>query len=253
MLKDALLAVPLLDGHVITVIKSNNTVVKMNLKGQIVKDLYKGSPIRGLLLQGSGFFVIHRNGTITHIKPQDGLILNAYNFGKNSFYNLAIHLTDNCKVPDEILLIASIVKDDTVYAYNISSQTVKFINIGKVNGPTSVSHGCINGKVVYVVIANEDHFGVHVYNATWSRIAKFGHSGNENGQVNRPFSGVVSDQGQIIVADSYNYRVSMFTLDGQFVKHLILFEGTERPLTVSLRGQHLWVTTDSGRLMRYIL
>ena len=253
MLKDARLSLTLPDGQVITTIRSNKTVVKMNLKGQILKDLYKGSETRGLLFQGSSLFVIHKNGTIVQIQPQDGLILNVYFFDKINLYNMANHQTDNCNVPDEILLIVSIGIDDKVYAYNISSQTLKIIRIGKVNDPTSVSHGCINGKAVYVVIANQDTFGVHVYNATWSRITRFGRSGNENGQVKRPFAAVVSDQGQIIVADSNNYRVSMFTLYGQFVKHLIPFKGTEKPQTLSLKGQHLWVTTSSGRLMRYIL
>ena len=253
MLKDAYLAVTLPDGQVITVIKSNNTVVRMNHEGQILKDLYQGSLMRGLLLQGSDLFVIHKNGTIVQIQPQDCLILNVYFFGKINLYNLANHQSDTCKVPDEILLIVSVGIDDNVYAYNISSQTVKFIHIRKVNDPISVSHGCINGKVVYVVIANWDFYGVHVYDATWSRITRFGESGSENGQVKRPTSAVISDQDHIILSDNYNYRVSMFTLDGQFVKHIIQFEGTERPLTLSLRGQHLWVTTSSGRLMRYIL
>ena len=151
MVKDAHLAVSLPDGQVITVIRSNKTVVRMNLKGQILKDLYAGSAMRGLLLQGSGLFVIHKNATIVQIQPQDGLILNVYFFDKINLYKLANHQSDTCKVPDEILLIVSIGIDDNVYAYNISSQTVKFIHIRKVNDPISVSHGCINGKVVYAL------------------------------------------------------------------------------------------------------
>ena len=111
--------------------------------------------------------------------------------------------------------------------------------------------------VVYVVCERKAH-KVHVYNASWSLISSLGSCGTGNGQLYQPRSAVRSDKGYILVADYTNSHVSMFTSDGQFVKHIITYDvpnykSKHFPFTLSVRGHYLWVTTYYGRLTRYIL
>ena len=241
------------DGEAVSWITNNETVVRMNSRGVIEQDLYTGSKIRGLLVQEPNLFVLHINGTIVEVQPQDGLILNVYDTGIRNLHNFASYQTDICNVPNRILHVVDLgLYDGEVYAYNISSQTKKAL-VENLNRPSSVSPGCINGSVVYVLTERDAH-KVHVYNSSWSLMTSFGAYGTGDGQLNVPCASVMSEQGYIYVSDLENYRVSMFTSNGQFVKHILTYyESNERPMNLSVRGQYLWVTTHGGRLIRYIL
>ena len=241
------------EGQAVTEIRNNDTVVRVNKQGVIVNNLYTGSDINGLLLQGAHLFVLHFNGTIVQMKL-DGLILNVYNTGISYLYNFASHHTDLCDIDQNILLLAS-VSLDNVYTYNISSQTLR-LRVNNLNGPFSETHGCVDGSVVYVVCERYT-YKVHVYNTSWSIITSFGGYGSGDGQLKSPHSAVMSN-GYIFVADTENNRVSMFPSDGQFVKHIIIYdvpyyESQDNPSYLSVRGKYLWVVTSNGRLTRYIL
>ena len=220
-------------------------------QSQIIRDLYTASNVDGLQVQGSDVFVLHLNGTIVQMQLQDGLILKVFNTSIPGLLNYASQHTDVCDVDLDIIFFVSFYLGNA-YTYNISSQNLE-PRVENLAYPTSVTPGCVNGSVMYVVTelgANQ----VNVYNASWSLVSSFG----SQGQLNYPRSAVISNQGHVVVADSLNYRVSMFTLDGQFVKHIITYdapyyEGTDLPKGFSLRGKYLWITTYHGRLTRYIL
>ena len=223
----------------------------MNSVGVIEQDLYTGSLVRGLLVQGPDLFILHINGTIVQVQLNDGLILNVSHTGIGNLHNFASYQTDMCKVPYGIVHFTSL-HYDLVYAYSISSQTLNVL-VENLNKPYSVTPACINCSIVYVVTERDAH-KVHIYNASWSLMTSFGGFGTGDGQLNTPRSSVMSDKGHIYVADYQNYRVSMFRSDGLFVKHIITYyESNERPMTLSVRGKHLCVTTIEGRLTRYIL
>ena len=241
------------DAEAVIMIKKNLTVVRVNKQGVIVNTLYNGSDsiITGLLVQGSYLFILHQNGTIVKMQPGDGVILKVYNTGISYLYNFGSQHTSLCDIDQNVLLLTYSYSPGNVYTYNISSQTLK-LRVNNLNWPTSVTHGCVNGSVVYVVCERSAH-KVHVYNATWSLVSSFGVYGTGNGQLYDPLSAVIFNQSYIFVTDSMNYRVSIFTLDGQFGKHILTYEGEEKPLPLSVRDHYLWVTTTSGRLTRYVL
>ena len=233
------------------------TVVRVSKQGVIVKNLYtsSGSYISGLLVQDSHLFVLHLNGTIVQMQPEDSLILNVYNTEISSLYNFGSHHSDLCDIDQNVLLLASF-DYGNVHTYNISSQTGK-LRVTNVNRPVSVTYGCVDGNVVYVVNQKRGH-EVQVYNASWSLVSSFGAYGTGDGQLNYPRSAVMSVEGSIFVADANNHRVSMFTSDGQFVKHIITYdvpyyERQDYPRSLSVRGKYLWVSTINGRLTRFIL
>ena len=252
----AWLVAALPDGQAVTATLNNNTVVRVNKQGVIVNNLYTatGSDFYGLLVQGSHLFVLHLNGTVVQMQPEDGLILNVYNTGISGLYNYGSHHTDHCDIDLDVVLLPAI-SPGNVYTYNISSQTLK-TRVNNLNRPISVTHSCVDGSVVYVV-CELYACKVRVYNASWSLITSFGELGTGNGQLKYPHSALMSD-GYIFVADTNNHRVSMFTSDGQFVKHIITYkvpyyEGQAYPVSLSVRGKYLWVATSNGRLTRYIL
>ena len=244
---DTWLVAALPDGQAITKIHENTTVVRVNKQGVIVNNLYTGSCIYGLLVQGS-LFVLHDNGTIVQMQPEDGHILKVYNTGISGLRNYGSQHTDLCDIDQNILPLASHYLGN-VYTYNISSQALQ-LRINNLNYPSSVTQGCVDGNVVYVV-CERNAYKIHVYNETWSLVSSFGVYGVANGQLYNPHSAVISYQGYIFVTDSLNNRVSMFTSDGQFAKNILIYESEEKPRHLSVRDHYLWVTTSSGRLTRY--
>ena len=112
-------------------------------------------------------------------------------------------------------------------------------------------------EILHNVACDCDAHKVRMYNDNWSLVLSFGGFGTSNGKLNYPFSAVMSHHGYIYVAATYNSRVSMFTYDGQFVEHLIIYdvpyyEIKDRPLCISVRGyyMYLFVSTQNGRLTR---
>ena len=242
------------NGQAVAHILNNDTVVRVE-NFQIIRDLYTAVDIRGLQVQGSNLFVVHGSGHVVEMRPQDGFILQVYNTGATDLRNYGSHYTDLCDIDLNVLLFASWYLGE-VYSYNISSQTRK-VHVDNLDRPMTITFGCINGSVVYVVSDHRAH-KVYVYNSTWSLITSFGGLGSSNGQLNNPLSAVISDQGHIFVTDRDNHRVSIFTSDGQFVKHIIIYEvpyyeSVDGPWSLSVRGKYLWITTSGGRLTRYIL
>ena len=236
------------DGQAV-IMTSNTKVLRVDNHGEVVRELYNGSSsISGLIVQGSHLFVLHYNGSVVQMEPQDGHILNIYDSGISDLLNWASHPSDLCNIDPSILLLI----DDTsgqINSYNISSQT-RTTNV-ELSAPRSANHGCIDGNVVYIV-SNFGHAKVHVYNSSWSLITSFGGWGNDDGQFRYLYSAVMSDQGYIFAADGGNSRLSMFTSDGQFIKHVVIYEDTD-PRSLSVRDKYLWVVTRSRRLIRYML
>ena len=237
---------------------SNDHVLIMNGLGQVVRRLYIDPPYAfSLQVQCSeSFIILFMNGTIVEMHSQDGRILNVYETGVEKPTNRGSSCTDICYIPKDIILFTKYpVHFNYVFGYNLSSQTLK-VNVKGLSGVYSVTSGCVNGSVVYIVSECQTH-KVHVYNGSWSLITSFGGQGSGNGQLYNPFSAVMS-QGHIFVADYDNYRVSMFTSDGQFVKHILTYKYPNKPWVLSVSGQYLWVTiyTRSNpvrRLVRYII
>ena len=237
--------------------ESKDRVLITNGLGQVIRHFYLGSDVGGLQVKDSEGFesliVYFLNGTIVEMRSPDGSILNVYNTGIKYTFNRGSRNMDICYIPKDIILFTNYSHG---FSYNISSQTQK-VNLKSMNKVYSVTCGCINGSMVYVVSEVGTH-EVHVYNSTWSLIKSFGGLGSGDGQFDKPYSAAMSDQGQIFVADFDNYRVSMFSSDGQFVKQIINHEHPYRPWIISVRGRYLWLTSHAGpdpvgRVTRYIL
>ena len=232
-------------------------VLIMNGLGQVVRSLYIDPPsVFSLQAQCSeSFIILFMNGTIVEMHSKDGCILNVYETGVEKLTNRGSSCTDICYIPKDILFTKYPVHFNYVFGYNVSSQTLK-VNLKGLSKVYSVSSGCVNGSVVYIVSECQTH-KVHVYNGSWSLITSFGGQGSGNGQLYNPYSAYMS-QGHIFVADFENYRVSMFNSDGQFVKHILTYKYPYHPWFLSVSGRYLWVTiyTRSNPvrwLVRYII
>ena len=104
-----------------------------------------------------------------------------------------------------------------------------------------------------VIVSEQSVSGVVVFDNHGRYLFKFGTHGGGDGQLNFQSGITVDSQNNILVADSDNYRVSMFSPDGYFVKHVVSHMDS-RPISLSVYNPQglLSLVTDS-RLYMYQL
>eukprot|EP00058_Branchiostoma_floridae_P005894 XP_002591382.1 hypothetical protein BRAFLDRAFT_86889 [Branchiostoma floridae] len=72
-----------------------------------------------------------------------------------------------------------------------------------------------------------------------------GVEGSESGEFNRPLGVAVSDEGEIFVADCYNQRIQVFTLQGTFVCHFLTIVPSFRLFSFPLQFQQTYMHPQS--------
>ena len=77
----------------------------------------------------------------------------------------------------------------------------------------------------------------------------FGCSGSEPGQLSDPAGLVVDGMGNMMVADSRNHRLCLFTQEGKFVCNVSLNPETRRPsgLVLDIGNRELYVLNLQGK------
>ena len=63
----------------------------------------------------------------------------------------------------------------------------------------------------YIYIVNEGNNCIEKFNISGQFIARWGSSGNGNGEFNGPYGIVVDQNGYVYVSDRYNHRIQKFT------------------------------------------
>eukprot|EP00092_Neocalanus_flemingeri_P020008 GFUD01021668.1.p1 GENE.GFUD01021668.1~~GFUD01021668.1.p1 ORF type:complete len:656 (+),score=243.87 GFUD01021668.1:86-2053(+) len=91
---------------------------------------------------------------------------------------------------------------------------------------------------------------VYVLDPTTISVKVFGSTGSGPGQVSDPAGLVVDTMGNIIVADSRNHRLCLFSMEGKYVCNLSLSPEARRPSGVVLdkENRELYVLTLQGRV-----
>jgi DNA-binding beta-propeller fold protein YncE len=120
-----------------------------------------------------------------------------------------------------------IASDDFVFVADCDNDRVQvltptldfhgFVGVGQLRGPTGV---CANDAVV--VVSEEDAHRVSVFQRSdGTLLRRFGSRGSGQGQLNWP-QGLcfMSGHRHVAVADYNNSRVSVFSVEGEFVRHV---------------------------------
>ncbi len=119
-----------------------------------------------------------------------------------------------------------IASDDFVFVAELSNDRVQvltprldfhcFVGVGQLHHPVGV---CADGAVI--VVSEEAHRISVFSRCDGALLRRFGSEGGGDGELNRP-QGLcfMSGHRHIAVADFYNRRVSVFSVDGEFVRHV---------------------------------
>ena len=249
-------------------IRNNGTeeVLKLDSQGKVTQVIYScvGCPsyTTGLLILGDLFYILHPNGTVLETGVSDGRSLNVYTIPDVIWViNTGSLYSKPDRIPDKQTLLLCDFFRGEVFTFNPSTGQ-KQVRITGLRYPTSVSYYFYNNAVYYIVCeagSQRINVGVHIYDNRWHRIRTIRRGGSDDKQ-ERTFlsqSAIVSDENTIITSDRWNHRISEFSFNGTFLRHLLVSsDGIKEPQSMSYYYPHLWVVHGSYppyRLYRYNL
>ena len=234
---------PLQDGTVLVYHRKDDKyhVIRLSDRGDVIRKLITtDKDIRGFILMSNNeCLILHKDGSLQRVRIEDGLVL-------GSGYKVPDvgTLWDGIRIDDDQVLLVDRYKDEVI-TYNMKTRN-KHVVIDKLRSPTSVDKAVTDQGVFYIV----NEYGTHTvraYNDRWRLVRSIGGQGDSDGCLNRPDAARVLPDNTIIVADCYNHRISRFTLQGDFINHVIKqSDGIWKPDRLAVQYPYVWVVYDDG-------
>ena len=127
-----------------------------------------------------------------------------------------------------------------VIEFNLNTNTTREV-ASNLKDPSNLNVIQKEGCVKYCVSCYGTH-NVMVFDDTWKQLFTLGGPGSGDGLLNGPWGVTYTTEG-ILVADQMNNRISQFSFEGTFMKHILTKnDGIGRPLGVTFNNPYLWMT-----------
>ena len=239
---------PLQDG---TVLVNNykddkDHVTRLSDRGDVIWNLITTDKyIAGFILMSNNeCLILHSDGSLQRVRIEDGQVL-------GSGYKIPDvgGLRDGIRIDDDQVLLVDYNKGEVI-TYNMKTRN-KHVVVDKLNRPTSVDKAVTDHGVFYIVNENGAHT-VRVYNDRWRLVRSIGGQGRSDGCLYFPQSARVLPDNTVIVTDHLNHRISRFTIQGDFIDHLIKqSDGIRKPTRLAVQYPYVWVNDGYNNIKCY--
>ena len=223
-------------------------VIRLNRKGELMIRYYplmKDEEVRGVAVF-ENYIYIAQDKSITRVSQfNDDKVL--YNPDIDEDIN-KILVEDQSSI---LISTGGYYQNGKIIRFDIDKKNTARLT-QNLNWPTYINKTGQQGCVKYIVTETGSH-QIKVYDQKWNVLHVIGKPGSNDGELTWPYSTAITELG-ILVADLFNHRVSHFTLEGQFVSHVITNQdGLERPTGLAYAFPYLWVCTESEGVKCYEL
>ena len=233
---------PLQDGTVLVCHYKNRKhhVIRLSDRGDVIRKLIttdKDTITGFILMSNNEFLILHEDGSLQCVRIEDRQVL-------GSGYEVPDvgGLYDGIRIDDDQVLLVDCNKGKVI-TYNMKTRN-KHVVINKLNHPTSVDKAVTDQGVFYIVNEEGAHT-VRVYNDRGRLVTSIGGQGGGDGRLSRPDSAKVLPDNTIIVTDYDNHRISRFTIQGDFIDHVIKqSDGISHPRRLAVQYPYVWVAGD---------
>ena len=214
-------------------------VVRLSNVGTIMKTGFTTDEIiTGFIyLSEREFLILHMNGSLKHVGTQEWKVQEGHQVPDVEY------LCDGIRMDDDQVLLVDAQKGE-IFLYDLKAK-IKHVVIDELNFPSSVDKAVTDQGVFYIVNEQLAHT-VHVYNDRWMLVRSIGGHGWEDGCFNTPDTSRVMPDNTVIVSDKFNHRISRFTLQGDFIQHLLQeSDGIRNPDRLAVQFPYVWLSYDS--------
>ena len=229
---------------VIICVRSNYTrqVWRVNVRGQFIQHVYQcvGCYLGGLLVLNNNLYIIHNSGRLVEVDINNTNTVQVHQV-PNVYWmvhsgSLSYH--PSVMTHPDLLLLADWSKGQ-IFSYNVTSKN-KQVHLTGLWEPTGVSFIAYNSHLYYLVCEHGRH-QVRLYNSSWSLYKTLGSTrGSGDGHFNGPVSAIGLPDGSVIISDKDNHRVSLLTIQGTFVRHILTrSDGLSDPMAMSISLPYL--------------
>ena len=228
---------PLQDGTVLVRHKKDNKhhVIRLSDSGDVIRNMITTNKyITGFILLSNNECLILHKDSLQRVRIEDGKVL-------GSGYEVpdAGGLVDGIRIDDDQVLLVDYKKGEVI-TYNMKARN-KHVVIDKLKEPRSVDKAVTDQGVFYIVNECGAHT-VRVYNDRWRLVRSIGGCGGEDGHLKYPQSARVFPDNTIIVTDYDNHRMSRFSIQGEFINHVIKqSDGITEPTRLTVQYPYVWV------------
>ena len=233
---------PLQDGTVLVYHYKDNKdhVSRLSDRGEVIRKVITTDKyIRGFILMSNNECLILHEDSLQRVRIEDGQVL-------GSGYKVPDvgGLYDGIRIDDDQVLLVDINKGE-VMTYNMKTRN-KHVVIDELNYPTSVDKAVTDQGVSYIVNEQSAHT-VRVYNDRWRLVTSIGGKGDSDGRLNYPHTARVLPDNTVIVTDWGNNRISRFTIQGDFIDHIIKqSDGIRNPTRLAVQYPYVWVAGNGN-------
>ena len=228
-------------------------IMKLNRHGQVLYNIEHTDTeknCKGLLILGNILYVIHETSveTLNLSRFEKGLgQIDAISSVKNMM-NSASLFHDPSQIADKDLLLLADWEKHQVFTYRLSTKH-KEVHVRGLKNPRSVSYIFDSDNTFYLVCGGNE---VRVYNSTWGLVRNIGNTGSRKEKLAMPTSAIILPDGNVIISDYWEHRLSEFSIEGRFLDVLVTRHHFW-PVCLTFSYPDLWVLCKQNKLYMYKL
>ena len=209
-------------------------VIRLNKEGEVVARYYPKDTQKDVYcvdVYDNDIYMLQDN-TVTVITHREE---------NNITYNIDRSNMTGLLVKDKtIIFILQYENPGEIFKYDTVKGTSETVVEGLGN-PTFMNRMYTPEGYRYIVTESGAHC-IKVYNDRWELLHSFGGKGSTEGLFDVPTATAITEMGTVLVADGNNHRISHYSLDGQFLSHVVTKDdGLEYPIGICYRHPYLWV------------
>ena len=146
------------------------------------------------------------------------------------------------KVLNESCVLLQSYSEKRIAEFNPNINQTRTV-VSNLKEPVHVNMMRSEGEVLYLVSYYRTH-SVEVYDEEWKLVCTIGGHGQADGQMMYPWGTTITKQG-ILVADYENGRISLYSTEGKFIKHILTRDdGIGNPRDLSYTRPLLWMSHE---------
>ena len=228
-------------------------IAKINRNGEVSNNIVhtdNEKTCKGLIILGNMLYVIYKSYVQTLNLSQFETYLGQRDHisSVKNMMNSASLFHDPSQIRNKDLLLLADWEQNEIFTYRLSTKQ-KEVHVRNLKHPRSVSYIFDNNNTFYLVCGGNE---VRVYNSTWGLVRNIGKTGSWKEKLEMPTSAIILPDGNVVISDFWEHRVSEFAVDGRFIDILVTKPGFW-PLYLTFSHPHLWVLCKQNKLYRYKL